>query len=57
VVQGGGKPGTVTGPGLTVACGSGALRLVEVQRSGRRAMSDDELLRGFAIPPGTVLPA
>jgi methionyl-tRNA formyltransferase len=57
VAQGGGKPGTVTGPGLTVACGSGALRLIEVQRPGRRAMSDDELLRGFAIPPGTVLPA
>jgi methionyl-tRNA formyltransferase len=57
VAQGGGKPGIVTGPGLTVPCGSGALRLVEVQRPGRRAMSDDELLRGFAIPPGTVLPA
>jgi methionyl-tRNA formyltransferase len=50
-----GTPATVIGPGLTVACGSGALRLIEVQRPGRRAMSDEELLRGFPIPPGTLL--
>ncbi len=49
-------PGTLLGPGLTVACGSGALRLVEVRRSGRSAMSDEALLRGFPIRPGTVLP-
>jgi methionyl-tRNA formyltransferase len=51
-----GAPGTVLGPGLTVACGAGALRLTQVQRPGRAAMSDEALLRGFAIPPGTVLP-
>jgi methionyl-tRNA formyltransferase len=53
---GSGAPGTVLGPGLTVACGVGALRLREVQRPGRAPMSDEALLRGFAIPPGTVLP-
>ena len=53
---GAGAPGTVLGPGLTVACGSGALRLLGVQRPGRAAMPDEALLRGFAIPPGTVLP-
>jgi methionyl-tRNA formyltransferase len=53
---GSGAPGTVLGPGLTVACGVGALRLIEVQRPGRAPMSDEALLRGFAIPPGTVLP-
>ena len=56
LAPGGGAPGTVLGPGLTVACGEGALRLIEVQRPGRAAMSDEALMRGFAIPPGTVLP-
>jgi methionyl-tRNA formyltransferase len=51
-----GAPGTVLGPGLTVACGAGALRLMEVQRQGRAAMSDEALLRGFSIPRGAVLP-
>ena len=54
--EGVGAPGTVLGPGLTVACGAGALRLMEVQRPGRAPMSDEALLRGFSIPPGTVLP-
>jgi methionyl-tRNA formyltransferase len=56
LAAGGGAPGTVLGPGLTVACGAGALRLVQVQRPGRAPMSDEALLRGFAIPPRTVLP-
>ncbi len=57
IATGAGAPGTVLGPGLTVACGAGALRLLTVQRPGRRALSDEELLRGFPIPAGTVLPA
>jgi methionyl-tRNA formyltransferase len=56
LVEGSGAPGTVLGPGLTVACGEGALRLTLVQRPGRAAMSDETFLRGFAIPPGTMLP-
>jgi methionyl-tRNA formyltransferase len=52
-----GAPGTVLGPGLTVASGEGALRLLRVQRPGRAAMTDEALLRGYAIPPGTVLPS
>ena len=54
-VDGEGAPGTVIGLPLTVACGSGALRVDRVQRPGRRAMSADELQRGFALPLGTVL--
>jgi methionyl-tRNA formyltransferase len=57
VLEGNGTAGAVIGPGLTIACGIGALRLIAVQRPGRRTMSAEELLRGFAIPPGTVLPA
>jgi methionyl-tRNA formyltransferase len=56
LASGVGAPGAVLGPGLTVACGSGALRLIEVQRPGRAAMPDEALLRGFSILPGAVLP-
>ena len=54
-VAGRGEPGTVIGLPLTVACGEGALAVSRVQRAGRRAMTPDELQRGFALPPGTVL--
>lgn len=54
---GGGKgaPGTVIGEDLTIACGEGALRLRRVQRAGGKAMAAEELLKGFALPPGAVL--
>jgi methionyl-tRNA formyltransferase len=48
-------PGTVLDDALTVTCGEGALRLLMLQRPGRAAMTADALLRGFAIPPGTML--
>ncbi len=50
-----GTPGTVLDDKLTVACGEGALRLEMVQRAGKAAMAAGDLLRGFAIPAGTVL--
>ena len=50
-----GAPGTVLDAALTVACGSGALRLTRLQRPGRAPMEADALLRGFAIPVGTRL--
>ena len=50
-----GPPGTVWDDRLTVACGEGALRPTLVQRQGKAPMAAAELLRGFAIPPGTVL--
>lgn len=53
--EGGGEPGTVLDDRLTVACGTGAVRLVEVQRAGKRAMGAGEFLRGFSMPPGTRL--
>ena len=49
------KPGTTLDSALTIACGSGALRLLTVQRAGRPAMDAQALLRGRAIPPGTLL--
>ena len=56
IVEAAGKPGQVLDDQLTVACGSDAIRLRMVQRAGRAPMSPDELLRGFAIPEGTILP-
>ncbi len=49
-------PGTVLDERLTITCGEGALRPLRVQRAGRAAMDTQALLRGFALPPGTVLP-
>jgi methionyl-tRNA formyltransferase len=50
-----GPPGQVLDDRLTVACGSGALRLIEVQRAGKAATSAEEFLRGAGITPGTQL--
>jgi len=55
IVDGTGEPGHVIDHQLTVACGSGALRLLEVKRAGGRWMSAQAFLRGNSIGPGTVL--
>ena len=55
VVAASGAPGTVIALPLTIACGSGAVAITQVQRAGRRPMSAEELQRGFALPLGTVL--
>jgi methionyl-tRNA formyltransferase len=51
-----GVPGTVLDDQLTIACGESALRPTVVKRAGKRAMSTEEMLRGFAVPKGTALP-
>jgi methionyl-tRNA formyltransferase len=53
--EGGGAPGTVLDDHLTVACGDGAVRILELQRAGRQAMKADEFLRGTRIAAGTRL--
>jgi methionyl-tRNA formyltransferase len=53
--MGGGKPGQVLDDQLTVACGDGAVRLVELQRAGRQPMRTDDFLRGTPIARGSVL--
>lgn len=50
-----GAPGEVLDDCLNVACGTGYIRPLLVQRAGRGVMSTGELLRGFAIPKGTIL--
>jgi len=49
-------PGTVLDDALTVACGEGALELLQVQRAGKGAVDAQAFLRGFALLKGTVLP-
>jgi methionyl-tRNA formyltransferase len=53
--EGSGEPGEVLDDTLTIACGEGAVRLLEVQRAGKRAMTAEEFLRGFTMPRGTRL--
>jgi len=51
---GGGTPGAVLDDRLTIACGTGAVRLMEVQRAGKRAMTTEEFLRGVEVRRGTI---
>jgi methionyl-tRNA formyltransferase len=50
--EGAGPPGLVLDNRLSVACGEGAVRLVEVQRAGAKAMAAEEFLRGTPVPAG-----
>ncbi|HEY2529664.1 MAG TPA: methionyl-tRNA formyltransferase [Xanthobacteraceae bacterium] len=52
---GSGPPGRVLDDQLTVACGNGALRLLELQRAGKQPMKADEFLRGTPVAPASVL--
>jgi methionyl-tRNA formyltransferase len=53
--EGGGPPGAVLDDRLTVACGDGAVRLVELQKAGGRPMPAEEFLRGSTLRKGEVL--
>jgi methionyl-tRNA formyltransferase len=53
--EGAGLPGTVLDDQLTVACGEGAVRILELQRAGRQAMKAHDFLRGTPIAAGSRL--
>jgi methionyl-tRNA formyltransferase len=53
--EGSGPPGRVLDDKLTIACGSGAVRLLQLQRAGKQPMAADEFLRGTPVAPATVL--
>jgi methionyl-tRNA formyltransferase len=55
MAQGSGAPGTILDEAFTVACGTGAVRILEAQRAGRQAMRADEFLRGTKLVPGVRL--
>ena len=50
--QGAGESGGILDDRLTVACGTGAIRLVEVQRAGGKPAAASEFLRGAKIEKG-----
>lgn len=47
---GAGTPGQVLS-GFTIACGTGAVEILQAQREGKRPANTTELLRGFTLPP------
>jgi methionyl-tRNA formyltransferase len=51
LAEGGGSPGELLDDRLAVACGSGAIRILELQRAGARPMKADEFLRGTPLKP------
>jgi methionyl-tRNA formyltransferase len=54
-VAGSGAPGTLLDDNLTIACGDGAIRILELQRAGKQPMKADEFLRGTPLTAGTLL--
>ncbi len=55
LTEGDGAAGMVLDAALSVACGSGAVQAVLVQRAGRPVMTAQDLLRGWDISAGTQL--
>lgn len=53
--EGVGKPGAVLDDQLTIACGDGAIRLVQVQRAGKQPMRAEEFLRGTPVKAGAAV--
>ena len=59
LAEGTGKPGEVLKAdpkaGLVIACGNGAVSILELQAPGGKQMKASDYLRGHSIPVGTVL--
>jgi len=53
--EGSGAPGTALDDRLAIACGEGALRILQLQRAGKHPMQADDFLRGTPIRAGAVL--
>ena len=55
LAPGHGSPGEVLDDKPTVACGTGAVRLLRLQRAGGRAQDAQVFMRGLNLPAGTIL--
>lgn len=53
--EGAGEPGTALDDGGRIACGTGALRLLRLQKAGGKPLDIGEFLRGTPLPKGTRL--
>jgi methionyl-tRNA formyltransferase len=51
MADGAGAPGELLDDRLAIACGQGALRILELQRAGKQPMKAEEFLRGTALKP------
>jgi methionyl-tRNA formyltransferase len=51
MASGSGEPGAVLDDRLTIACGQGALRIIDLQRAGKQPMKAEEFLRGTPLKP------
>jgi methionyl-tRNA formyltransferase len=51
LAKGSGEPGSVVDDQLTIACGEGAVRIIELQRAGKAPMKAAEFLRGTPLKP------
>jgi methionyl-tRNA formyltransferase len=55
LAQGAGMPGRVLDDDMTIACGEGAIRLLEVKRAGKVPMPARDFLRGARLSRGMLL--
>ncbi len=55
IAEGSGRPGEVLDDGLSVACSDGAIRLVELQRAGGKAMSAQDFRHGVKLAAGDLI--
>jgi methionyl-tRNA formyltransferase len=51
LVKGSGVPGELLDEHLTIACGEGAIRVLELQRAGKQPMLARDFLRGTPLKP------
>ena len=51
---GAGRPGTLLSEDMRIACGAGAIRVLQGQRSGKIVMDGRELMRGASLFPGAM---
>ncbi len=49
LVNGAGAPGSMLDDGLTIACGDGAIRILELQRAGKAPMKVQDFFRGTPL--------
>jgi methionyl-tRNA formyltransferase len=53
LAKGRGEPGELIDGGMTVACGDGAIRIIELQRAGAKPMTAQVFLRGTRLTAGS----
>jgi methionyl-tRNA formyltransferase len=51
LAEGSAAPGALLDDRLTIACGSGAIRLLQIQRAGKQPMKAPDFLRGTPLAP------